>query len=299
MKTRCFVLMLCAAAAPFITSTAWAQAAEDKTPDPELVQESKAAADKAAADKAACKATADKAAACKAAKDETAACKAAEDEAAACKAAAEKAAQDKADALVQESKRAKTAEDKEKVADKVKDLDPKLQEPTVARINEEDAKEFWTYFGVGLVIDQDLGSDTPVKNASISGGIVHVDEEDDVKLGLALEVHKFVVGLTWNDKGAYQWSGGLALGPYVAVVPGTNEIIDAVGAGLAVGFIGGEATTGISMNLAIGGYIDPETRVLADGFKDGHAPPTGETSVRFKDVTQYGIQAVLSFGYAF
>ena len=74
------------------------------------------------------------------------------------------------------------------------------------------------------------------------------------------------------------WSGAMAYGPYVAVMPGGNEIIDVIGAGIITGWIGGRTTKGqkeskFSMNIGIGWYIDPDTRILAQDFKDGGTSP--------------------------
>jgi hypothetical protein len=173
--------------------------------------------------------------------------------------------------------------------------------------NKEEAERFWSNFGVGLLLNFDLGHRKPIKSASIINNKVVVEEEDDTKYGLGLEVHKFMFGSTVGGDKNRHWTGSWAVGPYVSVLPGTNEVIDALGAGIIVGFFGrpdkiNDNTTnkaGFSMNLLIGGYIDPQTQVLADGFIDGAAPPAGETSVRYKNVTQYGIQGGLSFNYGF
>ena len=182
--------------------------------------------------------------------------------------------------------------------DVTKEDNEELINDAIELINSEKAKDFWSYFGVGLVLNIDTGSHKPVKNANIINGIVRVEEEDDVKYGIGLEVHKFLWGTTWQNKKIDNFSGGLAIGPYVSVLPSPNDIFDVIGVGVVFGFHGGKKNTW-SMNIGIGGYVDPKTKILASGFNDGEAPPANETSVRFKTVTQYGFQSVLSFSYDF
>jgi len=166
------------------------------------------------------------------------------------------------------------------------------------KINSKKAEEFWSFWGVGLVMGFDLGDHKPIKSASIINNKIRVEEEDDVKYGLGLEVHKSVWGTTWSNTKINEFSGGMAAGPYVAILPDQNDIFDAIGIGVLFGFFNGNKNT-ISMNLGLGLYVDPATQVLADGFEDGKAPPDSETSVRYKKITQYGIQTILSFTYIF
>ncbi len=169
-------------------------------------------------------------------------------------------------------------------------------------------KEFWNFWGAGFILNFDMGHRKPVKSAMVINGITRVDEEEDVKYGLGLEIHKFIWGKAHQRKTSATW-WAWALGPYFSILPGNNNIIDSIGAGFVFGFTRGLTIqkngstvpdkNKLSMNIGIGGYVDPGTQVLADGFEDGAAPPNGETSVRFKKVTQYGFQGVLSFTYDF
>ena len=187
------------------------------------------------------------------------------------------------------------------VVDKIEDLEIKLT--TMREIGDQDATQFWSVWGVALITNFDTGNRKPIKSASIINGIVRVEEENEIKYGLGLEVHRFVWGTSWGATTRRPWSGAVALGPYVSVLPGTNDVIDTIGAGIVLGFLGGRSSqsegNNFSMNIAVGGYVDPETRVLADGFEDGKAPPPGETTARYSTVAQYGFQGVLSFSYKF
>ena len=180
---------------------------------------------------------------------------------------------------------------------------PETKLKTMGEIGDQDASRFWSVWGVALITNFDAGGRKPIKSASIINGIVRVEEENEIKYGLGLEVHRFIWGTSWGATTRKPWSGAVALGPYVSVLPGTNNIIDTIGTGIVLGFLGGRSSESegnkFSMNIAVGYYVDPETRVLADGFEDGKAPPPGETTVRYSSVAQYGFQGVLSFSYKF
>lgn len=194
--------------------------------------------------------------------------------------------------------------------------DPKLRKEAMGEIGDQEATKFWSNFGVGLVANFASGQKRPVKSASIINGIVRVDEEDYLKYGLGLEVHKFLWGTSWGASPRQPFSGAIAVGPYVSVLPGTNNLIDAIGGGIIMGIYGARTSSlvgekpaspavpesigsKLSMNIAIGGFADPGTQVLADGFEENKPAPAGETTVRYKTITQYGFQFVLSFSYEF
>jgi hypothetical protein len=188
-----------------------------------------------------------------------------------------------------------------KTANKISDQKTRIE--TMREIGDQDARKFWSVWGVALITNFDSGDRKPIKAASIINGVVRVEEENEIKYGLGLEVHRFIWGNSWGATKRRPWSGAVAVGPYVSVLPGTNNILDTIGAGVILGFIGGRSPESegnkFSMNIAIGGYVDPDTRVLADGFEDGSAPPAGETTIRYSTVAQYGVQGVLSFSYNF
>jgi len=193
-----------------------------------------------------------------------------------------------------------------KAAEAINDKD--LKQKKMGEIADADVKQFWKGWGVGLISNFAIGHKKPVKTAIIAANnIVRVEEEEDVKYGLGLEFHKFLFSTSWKYAKTDLWTWALAFGPYVSVFPGNNNIIDSIGVGFVFGFIGGRKQNDakpsdrnkLSLNIGIGGYVDPSTQVLADGFEDNTALPSGETSVRFKKVTQYGVQGVLSFNYEF
>jgi hypothetical protein len=144
----------------------------------------------------------------------------------------------------------------------------------------------------------------PAKGAYAESDIEKSSEAiERAKEGDFVKAVSFVCGTSWGATKRKPWSGAMALGPYVSVMPGTNDIIDVIGVGIVVGFIGGRSaeadTNKFSMNIAAGGYVDPGTRILADDFEDGKAPPEGEITIRYKTIAQYGAQGMLSFSYNF
>ena len=153
-------------------------------------------------------------------------------------------------------------------------------------------------FGVGLSFTWDGGSTDRVKRASIVNDVVRVDDEENVIARIMLESHYFFVP---DDPWFGLKKGQLGWGPFVAVQPGTEDIIEAFGVGLMVGFrpfdpkgIAGNA----SFNIAIGAAFDPNVQVLGRGFREDRPPPEGEDSIRFKETDQVGVLAMFSFTWS-
>lgn len=148
-------------------------------------------------------------------------------------------------------------------------------------------------FGVGISLSIDTGDNDRVNSAEIVNDIVRVTDVDDTIARVMLESHYFFqpekrfINLT---------PGNWGVGPFIALQPGTEEIIEAVGIGLMLGFKR-PGEKGESWNLGIGFSIDPNRQLLGDGFIDNQAPPNGEMQVRFKEKSQTGILILASFGF--
>lgn len=179
---------------------------------------------------------------------------------------------------------------------------------------------FWKNlgFGVGLSLTANLGSDERVKSASLdANGLVRVDEEEDAIARLVLETHyfgdcrKFLGIEEENLKGILyplSWLGAFAkndgdcgIGPFVAVQSGDDEIIDAVGIGLMIGFkrTANKNDTS-SFNLGIGYIVDPDETVLGKGIEEGEVLPgseAGSETVRTRKKAQDGILFLTSFSF--
>ncbi len=88
------------------------------------------------------------------------------------------------------------------------------------------------------------------------------------------------------------------IGPFVGIQGGTGEVIQALGAGIMIGFKYNELRDDPrSWNLGVGVVVDPNTKVLGDGIKENQALPAGETGVRLKETAQIGFLAILSFSF--
>lgn len=151
-------------------------------------------------------------------------------------------------------------------------------------------------FGVGISLTIDGGDNRRVKEASIVDGLVRVVDEDDKLARVLLESHYFFVakkplpgGLL--DAGEWGW------GPFIALQPGTDEVIEALGAGLMIGFRRPNDASGGSWNIGIGGVSDLNVKVLGDGFVENMAPPGAETAVRYKTKSQDGWVVIASFSF--
>jgi hypothetical protein len=147
-------------------------------------------------------------------------------------------------------------------------------------------------FGIGISFTLDSGDNDRVSEASLVNGIVRVNDEDNGRARIMLESHYFFTpdiphtGLKKGDWG---------VGPFVSLQPGTDNIIEAIGMGLMVGFR--RPSGNDSFNLGIGMVIDPNTRILGDGIVADQPLPLGETEVRYKEEMQKGFLILSSFSF--
>lgn len=151
-------------------------------------------------------------------------------------------------------------------------------------------------FGVGVSLTIDGGAHSRVKDAAIIDGVVRVTDEDDKLARVLLESHYFFVSrkhFPGNLVDAGQWGWG----PFIALQPGTDEVIEAVGGGLMIGFRRPGDASGSSWNIGIGGVSDLNVKVLGDGFVENMAPPGAETAVRYKTKSQDGWVVIASFSF--
>jgi hypothetical protein len=154
-------------------------------------------------------------------------------------------------------------------------------------------------FGVGLSFTLDVGSSDRVRDAMLVNGVVRVKDEDNGVARIMLESHYF---FTPHHRGLFgtpsqQWGHG----PFVAIQPGTDNIIQAIGAGWMIGFRRPELTpgenTGQSFNIGLGVVVDPNTRILGDGIRPNQPLPAGETEIRYTEEMQIGALLLFSFSF--
>lgn len=176
--------------------------------------------------------------------------------------------------------------------------------------------------GLGFAFNVDIGGKERVETARIvedakSGGqVVRVDRAPtNIPRALA-EVHylfpinpsaKLVKGdphkgtrsdsVRQNEEPVRaRFPGDLAVGPFLGVQFG-DDFVDAVGAGLMLGWRVDALFPRDQLQLGVGYFADPNTRVLGDGFAANHPPPAGETQVRYKEVTKSGVMVLITYGF--
>ena len=177
-------------------------------------------------------------------------------------------------------------------------------------------------WGIGIAADFDLGGQRIAGTPQIVGtpGIVRVDNtSSNVNVGFVLETHYFfrdwAVPFNCNKSTVSFITYGctdFAMGPFVAIevgggaksAPDDNALITGYALGVLFGFrhLGpdGKPTDShpnSSWNFGIGLRVDPQAKVLGDGFVANAPPPIGETTVRVKTEPRYGVMLLSSFSF--
>jgi hypothetical protein len=142
-------------------------------------------------------------------------------------------------------------------------------------------------FGIALAFRFNVLRPDLVSAASIdAAGIVHVVTRANAHPGFMLESHY----LFWKNA-----SGKFGSGPFVAAQPGTDQIIDAIGAGWMIAWKVNDSGKGFGLGF---GYASiPAAQVLGAGFADGKQAPPGATSVQFQTRDKGSILIVNSFTF--
>lgn len=161
--------------------------------------------------------------------------------------------------------------------------------PTISTAQEAENQFAGMQFGVGLSLTIDLGQHDRINEAGLDeNGIVRITSENNDVPRIMLESHYF-----FTPKG-----DDFGIGPFVALQPGTDEIIEAIGIGVMLGFKrASEENNTSSWNIGIGAVVDPNVKILGDGIEENQSLPSGETQVRFKETSQWGALLVVSFTY--
>jgi len=149
-------------------------------------------------------------------------------------------------------------------------------------------------WGIGPSLTSDLGENDRVESASVDNrGIVRVENENNDIPRILLETHHFFVPdssfLGLKDAGTWGW------GPFVGVQTGSDETIDAFGAGFLLGFRNSD-TASNSFNVGLGVIVDPDVQILGDGIEKNKKLRSGDT-LRFKEKSQWGVLLLFSFNF--
>lgn len=170
-------------------------------------------------------------------------------------------------------------------------------------------------FGIGLSMSYDLGNNDRVLDAAIVDGVVRVNRTENIRARVVLELHHF-----WTPRlskaqyaadnaycadfkqGSREYENCMSaladfgVGPFVAFQPGSDKVIDAIGAGMMVGFRRGDDRKS-SFNLGIGVFYDVDAQILGKGFVENQPPPGNETEVRFRRQSQSGLLFLSSYSF--
>lgn len=183
-------------------------------------------------------------------------------------------------------------------------------------------------FGVGIAYTLDTGRYQRIREAELVNGIVRVNRSENSSARFVLESHYLFtpinrrlngntndfLGLTnscekWTEETTKagdeqklppkrtcetiraQWG----IGPFVALQPGTDNVIDAIGTGIMVGLRRSSKSTD-SFNLGIGAMVDINAQTLGNGIVEDQPPPAGDT-LRFKRRSQLGLLLMSSYSF--
>ncbi|MBN2973784.1 hypothetical protein JW805_17390 [Roseomonas aeriglobus] len=189
-------------------------------------------------------------------------------------------------------------------------------------------------FGVGIAYTLDTGKYQRIREAELVNNIVRVNRSENSSARFVLESHYLFTPVNsrlngntsdflglhnrcekWSeptpqaaadeaDKGATvyppkrtcetvraQWG----IGPFVALQPGTDNVIDAIGTGIMVGLRRSSKSTD-SFNLGIGAMVDINAQTLGNGIVEDQPLPAGDT-LRFKRRSQLGLLLMSSYSF--
>ncbi len=154
-------------------------------------------------------------------------------------------------------------------------------------------------FGVGVSLTHDTGNNGRIQEAFIDEtGKVRIKKDQNDIARIMLESHYFFTTEKADPK-AYSFFGMTPShkwghGPFIALQPGTDEIIEAIGLGWMVGFKKSDTE---SWNIGLGFVIDPSVKILGDDIEENQILPAGETQIRLKETSQGGFFLLASFTF--
>jgi len=148
-------------------------------------------------------------------------------------------------------------------------------------------------FGIGLSATWDTVDRRRVDDVVVdANGIVRANKHSNVLTRFMLESHYFFMRKP---------DGRFGFGPFVAIEPGSAEIINAIGAGIMIGLRRGDSPSTGSFNIGLGYGTDPNSRVLGDEFQLDRAAPLGPDGkplpIRYVQRDQGGWLFLVSFNW--
>lgn len=148
-------------------------------------------------------------------------------------------------------------------------------------------------FGVGIagmIPFNSIGEDNRIEEAVLAGDessrFVRVVRRHSTSARVILETHYFFT------PGPAERFG---IGPFVALQPGTEKVINALGGGVLTGLR--RENRSQSFNVGAGVMVEPEVRDLGQGIMEDEPLPAGETEIRYQTVPTWSFVLIASFGF--
>ncbi len=145
-----------------------------------------------------------------------------------------------------------------------------------------------------------LGSTERIDEAEVIDGVVRVRKTVNHRPRILLETHYFwrlhAEASTVNARGGAVTiqEADIGLGPFVAIQGSGEELLEAFGVGVMLGF---KRDAESSFNIGGGILLDPNVRVLGDGIRPNEPLPGGESEIRFKEEAGWGFLTLVSFSF--
>jgi len=159
-----------------------------------------------------------------------------------------------------------------------------------AQENEAEKSFLGIDWGMGISASFDTDSTSRVKKAEIVNGVVRVEEESNIALGIVLDAHYFFTVHEKDDRAT------VGAGPFIAIQTSGDNLIDSWALGGMLGFRRDPAKS-TSFNLGLGVRVEPGVKVLGDGLVENQPLPEGETDIRYKTEDRLGIVVVFSASF--
>jgi hypothetical protein len=156
-------------------------------------------------------------------------------------------------------------------------------------------------FGLALGLSTNVTGPDIVNNGTVdANGIVRVNTRANTTAGFMLETHYYVFPRVTDDmlSGAKPDNRSWGIGPFVAAQPGSSQIIQAVGAGVMLGFRKPKGSIPSGFGIGIGYEAIPAAQVLGSEFVPGKPAPLGPTGaslpIRYETQDKGSMLIVLS-----
>jgi len=159
-------------------------------------------------------------------------------------------------------------------------------------------------FGVGITLTIDQGSHDRVEEAELDKmGKLRIKKDHNDIPRIMLESHYLFVPDAVFPCNKWRWveSGMWGFGPFVGIQNGSEEVIEAIGMGVMIGFRRSKKTSD-SFNFGLGGVVDPKSKTLGDGLKEGDLlvdenNNPDPSQIRFKETAQWGLLFMFSYSF--